>query len=64
MITVDRTIGDKWLVASGLKPGDQVIVEGVQKVRPGSSVKVVPVDAGRRVSPDAPKKAQPAGKTE
>ena len=41
MITVDRTIGDKWLVSSGLKPGDQVIVEGAQRVRPGASVKVV-----------------------
>jgi membrane fusion protein, multidrug efflux system len=46
MITVDRAIGDKWLVTSGLKPGDRVIVEGIQKVRPGASVKVVPFDAG------------------
>ena len=35
MITVDRAIGDKWLVSSGLAPGDRVIVEGMQKVRPG-----------------------------
>jgi membrane fusion protein (multidrug efflux system) len=42
MITVDRTIGDKWLVASGLEPGDRVIVEGMQKARPGASVKTVP----------------------
>jgi membrane fusion protein (multidrug efflux system) len=41
MLTLDRAIGDKWLVLSGLKPGDQVIVEGAQKVRPGASVKVV-----------------------
>jgi membrane fusion protein (multidrug efflux system) len=62
MITVDRAIGDKWLIASGLKPGDRVIVEGMQKVRPGASVKIVPVDAGGKDSPDDAKKAQPAAK--
>jgi membrane fusion protein, multidrug efflux system len=44
ILTIDRTIGDKWLVSSGLKPGDRLIVEGLQKVRPGVSVKVVPFD--------------------
>jgi membrane fusion protein (multidrug efflux system) len=39
VITTSQTIGDKWLVTSGLKPGDQVIVEGLQKVRPGAPVK-------------------------
>jgi membrane fusion protein (multidrug efflux system) len=38
-ITVARTVGDKWLVASGLKAGERVIVEGLQKVRPGGAVK-------------------------
>lgn len=40
MLAVDRTIGDKWLVSSGLAVGDRVIVEGMQKVRPGATVKV------------------------
>jgi len=47
MLTLDRPIGDKWIVSAGLVPGDRVIVEGVQKVRPGTSVKVVPFDAGK-----------------
>jgi membrane fusion protein (multidrug efflux system) len=38
-LTVSQTVGDKWLVTSGLKPGDQLIVEGLQKVRPGAPVK-------------------------
>jgi membrane fusion protein (multidrug efflux system) len=46
MLMLDRAIGDKWLVTSGLQPGDRVIVEGVQKVRPGALVKVVPLAAG------------------
>jgi membrane fusion protein (multidrug efflux system) len=45
LLTIDRAVGDRWLVSSGLAPGDRVIAEGVQKVRPGASVKVVPFDA-------------------
>jgi membrane fusion protein (multidrug efflux system) len=51
MLTIDRAIGDKWLVTSGLGPGDRVIVEGLQRVRPGASVKEVPLNA----TPPAPK---------
>jgi len=40
ILTVERTIGDKWLVSAGLNPGDRVVVEGSQKVRPGALVKV------------------------
>lgn len=42
MLALDRVIGDQWLVSSGLAPGDRVIVEGAQKVRPGAAVKAVP----------------------
>jgi membrane fusion protein (multidrug efflux system) len=35
-------MGDKWLITSGLTPGDRVIVEGMQKVRPGVTPKAVP----------------------
>ncbi|HUL20806.1 MAG TPA: efflux RND transporter periplasmic adaptor subunit [Thermodesulfobacteriota bacterium] len=48
VITVDRAIDDKWLVNEGLKPGDRLIVEGSQKVRPGASVKAVSSDAGKK----------------
>jgi membrane fusion protein (multidrug efflux system) len=61
-IAVDRAIGDKWLVSEGLKPGDRLIVEGIQKVRPGASVKAVPFEAGRQASPDAVKTVQPTAK--
>jgi membrane fusion protein (multidrug efflux system) len=36
-----RTVGDKWLVTAGLKPGDRLIVDGLQKVQPGAPVKPV-----------------------
>lgn len=48
MLTLDRAIGDKWLVTSGLATGDRVIVEGLQKVRPGATVKAVPFEAANK----------------
>ncbi len=41
-LVTERAIGDAWLVTSGVKAGDQVIVEGLQKVRPGVEVTPVP----------------------
>lgn len=45
LATDQRAFGDKWLVSSGLTPGERVIVEGLQRVRPGAAVKVVPLEA-------------------
>ena len=45
MLTLDRAIKDKWFISSGLAIGDQVIVEGIQRLRPGTPVKVVPHNA-------------------
>jgi membrane fusion protein, multidrug efflux system len=50
-LTLDRAIGDQWLVSSGLTSGERVVVEGMQKARPGSSVKVVSGDAGPKEAP-------------
>lgn len=44
-LTTDRALGDKWLVSDGLAAGDRVIVEGLQRVRPGTAVKEVPFQA-------------------
>jgi membrane fusion protein (multidrug efflux system) len=41
-LELDRAIGNRWLVAKGLSSGDRVIVEGVERVRPGASVRAVP----------------------
>ncbi|WP_229416886.1 efflux RND transporter periplasmic adaptor subunit [Massilia eburnea] len=40
------TIGDKWLVKSGLESGDRVIVEGLQKVKPGAPAVVAKNTSG------------------
>jgi membrane fusion protein, multidrug efflux system len=41
MLTLNRAIGDQWLVASGLSAGDRLIVEGMLNIRPGAAVKAV-----------------------
>ncbi len=38
VLTTDRAIGDRWLVTSGLKAGDRLIVEGLNKIGPGMPV--------------------------
>jgi membrane fusion protein (multidrug efflux system) len=50
-ISADRTVGDKWLVTSGLAPGERLITEGLDRIKPGMTVR--PVPAG---SPPAPPK--------
>lgn len=45
MLSLDRAIGNQWLVADGLAAGERVVVEGLQKVRPGVAAKVVPFQA-------------------
>jgi membrane fusion protein, multidrug efflux system len=43
-LTLARDVGNQWLVSSGLKVGDRVIVEGLQRARP--EMVVTPVAAG------------------
>ena len=52
-LELDRAIGDKWLVGKGLAVGDQIIVEGQLRVRPGSPVKAVPFEADGAKSGEA-----------
>ncbi|HOV85368.1 MAG TPA: efflux RND transporter periplasmic adaptor subunit [Syntrophobacteraceae bacterium] len=63
MITLDRDIGDQWLVSSGLAPGDRIILEGMQKVRPGVPVKVVATGAGEPEPGKPGQPSQPAAKS-
>ncbi|MFN7128044.1 MAG: efflux RND transporter periplasmic adaptor subunit [Brevundimonas sp.] len=45
-ITTSRTVGQDWMVTSGLQPGDRVVVEGAQNLMPGTPVKASPYQAG------------------
>ncbi len=44
-VVTDAVQDGKWIISRGLKPGDQVIVEGLQKTKPGATVKPVPWQA-------------------
>jgi len=44
-LKIDRALETRWLIREGLIPGDRVIVEGLQKALPGSTVKTVPFEA-------------------
>jgi membrane fusion protein (multidrug efflux system) len=55
-LVATRTIGDRWLIESGLAAGDRVIVEGVNKVQPGAAVHASEAAAGSGSgSPAGPK---------
>ncbi len=62
VIKVLRTVGENWLVSDGLKAGDRVILEGLQKARPGTPVKVVPFGSKADGTPATAPKAATANK--
>lgn len=56
LVNASRTIADQWLIETGLNAGEQLIVEGLQKIRPGSPVKAVPFQSA--TTPAAPVASQ------
>lgn len=61
-LVLERAVGNQWLVTSGLKVGDQLIVEGLQRARPGQAVTPVPAGSkkGRAPAPAASSAASAA----
>jgi membrane fusion protein (multidrug efflux system) len=58
-IKVSSTVGDRWLVEEGLAPGERVVTEGLQKIRPGAAVAATEAGAtpAAAPAPDAAKAA-------
>jgi membrane fusion protein (multidrug efflux system) len=50
-IKADTAVGDSWIVTGGLKAGERVIVDGLQKAAPGAIVKPVPFSAAAQPKP-------------
>jgi membrane fusion protein (multidrug efflux system) len=44
-VVADRTVGDQWLVSSGLEAGDKLVVEGLGRIKAGDKVRPVPVES-------------------
>lgn len=60
-LVTERAIGDKWLISSGLAAGDRVVIDGVQglqRAKPGTPVKVVPAAADKTATARAEGTAQ------
>ncbi|WP_407437289.1 efflux RND transporter periplasmic adaptor subunit [Lelliottia sp.] len=49
-VIAPQAIGDSWLIAEGLKDGDRVVVSGLQKIHPGTTVVAVPASAVKTAS--------------
>lgn len=54
-LTIDRAVGNQWWITAGLKAGDQLVVEGGQKVRAGAAVQVQDANA-QAATPSPPVK--------
>jgi membrane fusion protein (multidrug efflux system) len=42
VVTADRAINGEWLITAGLTAGERVVLDGLQKIKPGAAVKPVP----------------------
>ena len=62
VLKIDRALGDQWLVSDGLAAGDRVILEGLQRARPGTPVKAVPFGAAAPAPAPGAAPAPAAGK--
>ncbi|AWL96295.2 MULTISPECIES: efflux RND transporter periplasmic adaptor subunit [Bradyrhizobium] len=66
-LELGEDVGSNWLVRSGAKAGDRLVVEGTQKARPGAPVKTVEVAVdpatGLAVNPTRQADARPAAAT-
>lgn len=54
-LTVDRAVGNRWLVRDGLQAGDRLITEGLQFIQPGAQVTTVPAQNITATAPTAVK---------
>lgn len=59
-VVVSRTVGNHWLVEKGLAAGDRVIIEGLQKIRPGAAVNATEASDESRVAPTTDTPTAPA----
>ena len=63
-VKVGDQIASDWLIESGLKTGDRVVVEGTQKAREGTVVNPQPFGRGTNQTPAQPDAASPTNKSQ
>jgi len=52
-VKVGERVGSQWIIETGLRPGDRVVAEGTQKVRPGAIVTPKPLRASARAKSES-----------
>ena len=55
-VRAERAVGNDWVVTSGLRPGDKVIVQGLAKIRPGAPIRPVPASKPQVIAAPRPDK--------
>ncbi|HEY1448591.1 MAG TPA: efflux RND transporter periplasmic adaptor subunit, partial [Caulobacteraceae bacterium] len=50
-LQLGQAVGDQWLVTAGLRPGERLIVQGLQKVKPGQAVRATTVSLATPAGP-------------
>ena len=64
-VTVGERVGSQWIIAQGLKPGEKVVVEGLQKLKAGDSIRPLPFGSEPQTVPDMPaEQPEPSSKSE
>ncbi len=63
-VKAPQAIGDSWIVTEGLKGGEKVIVEGLQKVKVGAPAKAVPFQPAGAPAPTAKQASEPQPATD
>ena len=58
-VKVGERVGTQWIIEEGLKPGERVVAEGIQRVRPGTTVNPKPVKAAAQAKPEPTVKSEP-----
>jgi membrane fusion protein (multidrug efflux system) len=51
LLSISRAVGDQWLVDSGLKSGEHIVVQGLHEVRSGTVVQEVPFEQAESLNP-------------
>jgi membrane fusion protein (multidrug efflux system) len=57
-VTVGARFGSDWLIEDGLKPGERIVVEGLQKIRDGATVQPATAPAAAAAAAAGPQIAK------
>lgn len=61
VVKAERTSGPNWVVTSGIKPGERIVVQGLGGLKSGTAVKAVPASAPQRIASPPPVGSKPKG---